>query len=35
MKKEHTTETDLFKILDIMDETGIKYYLDGGWVSMF
>jgi len=31
MKKEHTTETDLFKILDIMDETGIKYYLDGGW----
>lgn len=31
LKKEHTDEKDLFKVLDIMDEMNIKYYLDGGW----
>lgn len=30
-KKEIVTQDDLFKVLDLMDKTGIRYWLDGGW----
>jgi lincosamide nucleotidyltransferase A/C/D/E len=30
-KKEIVTQNDLFSILDLMDKTGIQYWLDGGW----
>lgn len=31
MKKENSTEKDLFYILDILDNLGIRYWVDGGW----
>lgn len=31
MPKETTTITDLFAILDLFDELGCAYWLDGGW----
>lgn len=30
-KKEIATQEDLLKILDILDQTKIQYWLDGGW----
>lgn len=30
-KKEHAAQEDLFAVLDLMDSTGIRYWLDGGW----
>lgn len=30
-KKEIVTEHDLLKVLDFMNTTGIRYWLDGGW----
>ena len=30
-KKEHITISDLFQILDLLESTGVKYWLDGGW----
>lgn len=30
-KKEIASQDDLFKVLDLMDRTGICYWLDGGW----
>lgn len=29
--KEIVTQEDLMKVLDLMDQMGIKYWLDGGW----
>lgn len=29
--KENVTKNDLIKVLDFMDQTGIRYWLDGGW----
>lgn len=29
--KEIATQEDLMKVLDLMDQMGIKYWLDGGW----
>lgn len=31
MKKETTSEKDLFQLLAIFEAEGIKYWLDGGW----
>lgn len=30
-KKETVTKTDLLKVLDLMEASGIQYWLDGGW----
>ena len=30
-KKEITTHEDLIEVLNLMDKTGICYWLDGGW----
>lgn len=30
-KKETATQDDLFKVLDLLDRTEIRYWLDGGW----
>lgn len=30
-KKEIATQGDLFRVLDLLDKTGITYWLDGGW----
>lgn len=30
-KKETATKEDLLKVLEIIDNTGIRYWLDGGW----
>lgn len=30
-KKEHTTLSDLFHVLDLLDSLDMKYWLDGGW----
>ena len=31
IKKETVTKTDLLKVLDLMEASGIQYWLDGGW----
>lgn len=31
MMKETVTQDDLLSVLDFMDRTGIRYWLDGGW----
>lgn len=30
-KKETATKADLWRVLDLMEELGIRYWLDGGW----
>ena len=30
-KKDNITISDLFQILDLLESTGVKYWLDGGW----
>lgn len=30
-KKETVTQSDLLKVLDLLDQTNIRYWLDGGW----
>lgn len=30
-KKETATKEDLMKVINILEETGIRYWLDGGW----
>ena len=30
-KKETVTQADLFKVLDMLEQFGIRYWLDGGW----
>ena len=34
IKKETVTKTDLLKVLDLMEASGIQYWLDGGWSSL-
>lgn len=31
LKKEIVTQDDLLKVLDLIEHTGIRYWLDGGW----
>ena len=30
-KKETVTQEDLFEVLDMIEQLGIRYWLDGGW----
>lgn len=30
-RKEQVTKENLFNVLDLLDDLGIKYWLDGGW----
>ena len=30
-RKEETTISDLFQLLDLLDSIGMRYWLDGGW----
>lgn len=30
-KKETVTQEDLFEVLDLIEQLGIRYWLDGGW----
>ena len=30
-RKEITTKEDLLKVIEIFENTGITYWLDGGW----
>ena len=31
-RKEITTKEDLMKVIELFENTGITYWLDGGWV---
>ena len=33
LKKDFTTKEDLMTILKILNDSNIKYWLDGGWVA--
>ena len=30
-KKEHTTITELFQVLDLLESLDMQFWLDGGW----
>ena len=30
-RKEITTKEDLYKVIELLEKTGITYWLDGGW----
>ena len=30
-RKETTTKKDLLTVIDLIESTGIKYWIDGGW----
>lgn len=32
-KKEHTTITELFQVLDLLESLDMQFWLDGGWGS--
>ncbi len=33
-KKEHTTITELFQVLDLLESLDMQFWLDGGWEWM-
>ena len=34
-RKEITTKEDLMKVIELFENTGITYWLDGGWGVIF